>query len=138
MPLFKIKLRVKSVKNSLNYREIFENIILDENTGKHFLRELKEFIEKLEALKMNNSQKITKLKYFIKSFQFKDIRKKTKEITINTQKNLENRTGTIRITTNHTLTSSPISELLNKNILDNSSELSVFNSKSVSINEHLA
>jgi len=99
MTVYKIKYRFKSTKKPNINNEIIDYILLDKNTGQEFLQELDKFIVELEDLSIDNSTKIKKLKYFIKSYKFKDISLDTKLITINAERNTTNKKGILNITT---------------------------------------
>ncbi len=127
MTLFKINYRLRSIKDPFNYREIIENIVLDENTGKVFLKEFKKILKNLESLKIDNNIKIKKLKYFLKSYKLKDISNETKEIIIKAHRNIENKKGALKIITNF---NSDLNHISNKDIFDKDSELN-FDSKRI-------
>jgi hypothetical protein len=138
MTLYKIKYCFKSIKEPNINNVIIENILLDDKTGEIFLQDLQKFIDKLEALSIDNNAKVKKLKYFIKSYKLKDISYDTKLIKIFAKRNIDDKKGYLKITTDHNIklrNSHSINDEKIRNIYDFNSMASLLSEKLYSINK---
>ena len=118
MTLYKIKYRFKKKGRNNEIVQFSESIVLDEETAKDFLGELRKFLKKLEKMPISGNAKVKRVKYFIKVYQLVDISHEIKTITIDAKRNVKNQKGTIELTTEPLHTE----RFLDANIEDTDSE----------------
>ena len=118
MTLYKIKYRFKKKGRNNEIVQLSESIVLDEETAKDFLGELRKFLKKLEKMPISGNAKVKRVKYFIKVYQLVDISHEIKTITIDAKRNVKNQKGTIELTTEPLHTE----RFLDANIEDTDSE----------------
>lgn len=71
--------------------------MLNEETAQDFLAELRNYLENLEEMPISANAKVKKVKYFIKVYQFLDLSRSMKSITIDAAHNPSNGKGTIKL-----------------------------------------
>jgi len=99
MTLYKIKYRFKKKGRNDEMVQLSESILLNEETAKDFLGELRKFLKKLETLPISGNAKIKRVKYFIKVYQLLDLSHSLKTIRIDAVRDSRNGKGTIKLTT---------------------------------------
>ena len=99
MTLYKIKYRFKKKGRNNEIVQFSESIVLDEETAKDFLGELRKFLKKLEKMPISGNAKVKRVKYFIKVYQLLDLSHSLKTISIDAVRDSRNGKGTIKLTT---------------------------------------
>lgn len=102
MTLYNIRYRFRKVGPQDRTSVISDSIILDEETAQDFLAELRNYLETLENMPISANAKVKKVKYFIKVYQFVDLSRSMKTITIDAARNPSNGKGTITMKTDLT------------------------------------
>lgn len=97
MTLYNIRYRFKKLEPQDRNSIISESIMLNEETAQDFLAELRNYLENLEEMPISANAKVKKVKYFIKVYQFLDLSRSMKSITIDAAHNPSNGKGTIKL-----------------------------------------